>query len=355
MADGHPHRGRSAAVVALLLIGALLTPVALLAHWARDTITSTDGYVAAVDDLASDPAVREALIDHLTTVTLEQIDADALVASALAALSSSGEGDSRLDALGVPLRFAMESLVREVITRIVDSDAFATVWIQANRGAHATLVTLLTHDGGGKLSLAADGQVSLNLGPVVDLARTELVARGVPLAGSIPQVDASLPLFSSQELVKARAYYAVLDAVAGWLPWVVALALLAAVALARARAVVLAWEAGIIVVLTAVASLAVIMVRASYIGSLSGSRLRTELTVSVANILGDSVLGALRVGYPVAVVLAAAAVGAGLWGRRRAQAEKAGAGTTGAGTTGAGTTGAGTTGAAAPGPVATGS
>ncbi|SDB96998.1 hypothetical protein SAMN05216410_1193 [Sanguibacter gelidistatuariae] len=320
MADGHHHRGRSAAVVALLLIGALLTPVALLAHWARDTITSTDGYVAAVDDLAADPAVRSALVDHLTTVTLEQIDADALVSSALAALGGSGDGDSRVDALGVPLRFAMESLVRDIITRVVDSDAFRTVWIQANRSAHTTVVALLTHDGGGKLSLSADGQVTLNLGPVVDLARAELVARGVTLAASIPQVDASVPLFSSQELVKARAYYAVLDAVAGWLPWAVALLLLAAVALARSRAVVLAWEAGIIVVLTALASLAVVVVRASYIGSLTGSRLRTELTVSVANILGDSVLGALRVGYTVGVVLVVGAVGAWLVSRRRKRA-----------------------------------
>lgn len=319
MAHGPHQRGRSAAVIVLLLIGSLLTPVALLAHWARDTITSTDGYVAAVDDLAADPAVREALIAQLTTATLEQIDADALVASALAALGGSGEGDSRVDALGVPLRFAMESLVRDVITRVVDSDAFATVWSQANRGAHTTVVALLTHDGGGTLSLTSDGQVSLNLGPVVDLARAELVARGITLASSIPQVDASVPLFSSQELVKARAYYAALDAVADWLPWVVALMLISAVVLARARATVLAWEAGIIVALTALASLAVVVVRASYVGSLSGSRLRTELTVSVANILGESVLGALRVGYAVGAVLVLAAVAVWLVNRRRSR------------------------------------
>ena len=309
-------------MVALLLIGALLTPVALLAHWARDTITSTDGYVAAVADLPADPAVREALIDRLTTATLEQIDADALLASALAALGGAGEGDSPLDdlgSLGVPLRSAMESLVRDVVTRVVDSDAFAAVWTQANRVAHTAIVDLLTHDGGDALSLTADGQVSLNLGPVVDLARAELVARGIPLADSLPQVDASVPLVSSHELATARTYYSALDAVASWLPWIVALLLVSAVALARSRAAALAWEAGSILVLTALVSLAVVAVRGLYVDSLTGSRLRTEVTIAVVNIVGESALGALRVGYAIGAVLVLGAAVAWLVGRRRAR------------------------------------
>ena len=287
----------------LLLVGALLTPVALAAHWARETITSTDGYVAAVDELAADPAVREALVDHLTTVTLEQVDADAL---------------------GVTLRLALEPLVRDLLTRVMDSDAFAAAWNQANRNVHATVVALLTEDDAGALNLTADGQVSLNLGPVLDLARAELVARGITVADSIPQVDVSVPVVSSQQLVQARASYTVLDTVAGWLPWVVALVVGAAVALARSRAAVLAWEAGSIVVLTALVSLAVVVARSSVIESLTGSRLRTEVTSSVVTILADSALAALRVGYAVGAVLAVAAVGVWVVGRFRPAASTSG-------------------------------
>ena len=291
----------------LLLVGAVLTPVAVLAHWARDTVTSTDGYVATAGEVAADPAVREALITHLTAATLERIDVDALVASALAAVGSSGE-DSQGEALAVPLRVAIESLVRDVITQVVGSDAFAAVWSQANRDAHAAAVALLADDGGGTLSLTDDGQVSLDLGPVVDLARADLVARGITLASAIPPIDASVPLFSSQDLVQARGYYAALDAAADWMPWVAALLLISAVALARSRAAVLAWEGGVVVVVTALVSLAVVVVRGAWIETLTGSPLRTEVTVSVATILGESALGALRAGYLIGVVLVAGAV-----------------------------------------------
>lgn len=299
----------------LLVLGALLTPVAVLAHWARETITSTDGYVAAIEDLSADPEVRAALVDHLTTETLDQIDANALVSSTLAALGVTVEGDARIDALDDRLRAQLESLAREVITQVVDSDAFATVWTQANRAAHTTVVALLRGDDGA-LNLTPDGQVSLDLSPLVELARAELVARGISAAQSIPQVDVSIPLFSSQELVAARDYYSVLDAAASWLPWVAALLLVSATALARRRGTALAWAGGIIVAATGLTSLAVVVLRSSYLNSLTGSQLRTELTVSVANTLEESVLGALRLGYAVGAVLLLA--GAVMWlvGRR---------------------------------------
>lgn len=310
-------------MVALLLVGALLTPLALTALWARDTITSTDGYVAVADTLAADDDVREALVDHLTTATLDQVDADALLGSALEALGGSGEGDSPLDAAGAPLRLAMESLVREVLTRVVDSDAFATAWSQANRRAHTTALALLADGDAGALSLSDDGQVTLDLAPVVELARAELAARGITLADSLPQIDASIPLVSSQDLVIARSAYATLDTVADWLPWVAALMLVAAVALARRRATALAWEAGLVVAATALVSLAVVVGRSRYVDSLSGSRLRTEVTVALADTLGESALAALRTGYVLGAGLAVAAVVvwlvARLAGRRRTQ------------------------------------
>lgn len=286
-------------MVALLLVGSLLTPLALTALWARETISSTDGYVAVADTLAADDDVREALVDHLTTATLDQVDA------------------------GAPLRLAMESLVREVLTRVVDSDAFATAWSEANRRAHTTALALLTDGDAGALSLSDDGQVTLDLAPVVELARAELLARGITLADSLPQIDASVPLVSSEDLVTARSAYATLDTVADWLPWVAALMLVAAVALARRRAAALAWAAGLVVAATALVSLAVVVGRSWYVESLSGSRLRTEVTVALADTLGESALAALRTGYVLGAGLAVAAVVvwlvARLTGRRRTQ------------------------------------
>ena len=299
----------------LLVLGALLTPVAVLAHWARETITSTDGYVAAVEDLSADPEVRAALVDYLTTETLDQIDANSLVSSALAALGVTVGGDERISALDERLRTQLESLAREIITQVIDSDAFVTVWTQANRAAHTTVVALLRGDDGA-VTLAPDGQVSLDLSPLVDLARTELVARGISAAESIPQVDVSIPLVSSTELVAARDYYSVLDAAASWLPWVAALLLASAVALATRRGAALAWAGGIIVAATGLVSLAATILRSSSLDSLTGSPLRTELATSVAHTLEESALGALRLGYAVGVALLLAGAVVWLVGRR---------------------------------------
>lgn len=327
MAHRHHHRGRGAVVVVLLLVGALLTPTAVLARWAHETVTSTDGYVAVVDDLAADPQVRAALVDHLTAVTLEQIGAEALVATAVAALEeargSGGSSDpARTAALGAPLQAAMEALVREVLTSVLSSDAFARVWSQANRTAHTAALAVLSGDGRA-VSLSDAGEITLDLAPVVDLARAELVARGVSMASSIPDVDATVPLATSQELVTARSAFSALEALAAWLPWVAALALLGAVALARRRARVLAWGAGLVLVLTVSLGLAVVLARSAFLASLTGPELRTEVTTSVAAVLGDSVLEALRAGVVVAGVLALGAVLAWTWARRAGQAGQA--------------------------------
>ena len=59
--------GRSTAAVVLILIGALLAPVAVVGSWARGLMVDTDRYVDTVAPIASDPLVQSAVSNRVTT------------------------------------------------------------------------------------------------------------------------------------------------------------------------------------------------------------------------------------------------------------------------------------------------
>lgn len=309
---------RGTAVVVLVLLGSLLLPVALLAGWARSTITETEGYVSAVTDLAHDERVQAALIDELTSAVLTQIDVDSLVDSAVSALRRSDDPEAgRLQILGPAMRYGIESLANSIVTRIVRSDQFTRIWIQANTSAHQGLNVVLRGTGSTAIDLAADGQVSLNLRPILDLVRTELAARDIPMPPALVPVDAQIPLFSSPELVKVRAYYALLDRAATWLPWLVLALLVSAVGLARARAGALAWIGSLTLATTGAVTLGIHVLHSSYLSGLTGSALRNEVTVRVAALLADSMTTAVRVGFVVGLATLVAAVIVAQWHRIR--------------------------------------
>jgi hypothetical protein len=223
---GGPARQRWRPMVAALLIvlGCVLAPLVGVAVWARNQVTNTDRYVATVAPLAHDPAIQDAIADQITAQVFTYIDVQGLTTQAVDALAGRGglspQLASQLQALAVPIANGVESFTRTQVARIVQSQAFADAWIQANRLAHAELVKALTGEGGGAVTVEND-TVSINLAAFIQTVKQQLVAAGFTLAERIPQVNASFVLFQSSDITRARSAFNLLNTLGNWLPVVV--------------------------------------------------------------------------------------------------------------------------------------
>jgi hypothetical protein len=230
-AGGARRRWRTVVAVVLVVLGCVLAPLAGVAVWARNQVTNTERYVATVAPLAQDPAIQQAVTDQVTAQVFSYLDVQALTAQAVDALAARVEGRGlppqaavALRGLAGPVATGVQGFVRGQVERVVESQAFADAWVQANRAAHAALVKALTGEGGGAVTVA-DDTVTLNLAPFIATVKQRLVAQGFTLAERIPQVDRSLVLFQSEQVTRARRAFSLLNTLGVWLP-VVALVLL---------------------------------------------------------------------------------------------------------------------------------
>ncbi|WIY77525.1 hypothetical protein [Streptomyces anulatus] len=144
----------SAALSAVLLVLlAVLVPLSALSAWVDLEIDDTDRYVAAVSPLASDPAVQTTVADLVTEEAMRQID------------------------LG-PLQDTVREFLHETVRSFTTTEAFRNAWDTANRAAHKAVAAALDGDSG--------EAVTIDLAPVIDQVKQDLVRDGVPFADQIP-------------------------------------------------------------------------------------------------------------------------------------------------------------------------
>ncbi len=300
---GGSQRRRWRAIVATLLIvvGCLLAPLSVVAVWARNQATNTDRYVETVAPLIHDPAIQDAISARIVAEVFTYVDVSGLTNQALDALASRGLSPQLADqlrALAGPIENGVESFTRSQVDKIVQSDAFAAAWVQANRVAHAELVKALTGEGDGAVTVSND-TVSVNLAALIQVVKQQLVAAGFSLAARIPDVNASFVLFQSADIVKAKHAFRLLDTLGLWLP-VIALVLLGAgvyVAADHRRALVVA-GVGVAVAMVALA-LGLALFRAAYLEGMPA----TVLPHDAAAVLYDTIVRFLRLGLRAVLVL----------------------------------------------------
>jgi hypothetical protein len=231
-------RQRWRAIVATLLIvlGCALAPLAGVAVWARNQVTNTDRYVATVAPLAHDPAIQQAVTDRITAQVFTYIDIQGLTTQAVDALASRGglspQVADQLQALAGPIANGVESFTRSQIAKIVQSQAFADAWIQANRLAHDELVKALTGEGGGAVTVEND-TVSVDLAAFIQTVKQQLTAAGFSLAARIPEVNASFTLFQSADITRVRSGFNLLNTLGVWLPVLVLILIVLGVYVAK--------------------------------------------------------------------------------------------------------------------------
>lgn len=306
-----PDRLRSAAAALLVVGGLLLAPVAVVAAWAERELTDTERFVETVGPLASDPVIRSAVVNRLTALVMERAEVENLVHDAVTAIGSQEGIPPRialaLGAMEEPLTSGVESFVRRAAAQVVESDAFETAWVEANRVAHEQMVAVMQGREGNALQLGDEGQLTIQLAGVIEVLKERLVAGGFDVAANIPEVDASFTLVQTTQLVKVQNAYNTVRIVGTWLPWI-SLGLLAAGVLTarnRSRTLVVA-GLGLAISMLAL-GLVLSFGRTVYLGELTGKIARLDAAEVVFDQIVLSIRTVLRTVAVAGLVVAAAA------------------------------------------------
>ncbi|OAH14888.1 hypothetical protein STSP_17250 [Streptomyces jeddahensis] len=217
----------------LIIVACALVAPGALSAWARYEIGDTDAYVAAMAPLASDADVHAAVADAVADAVVREIDT-----------SEFGSSDT------------VENFVHEAVQSFAGTSAFPAAWNAANRAAHGAVMQAL-HDSGGHDSGAHGtgddsrtgiraggvvGGVTIDIAPITEQVKHQLMADDVPYADRIPVRHTEVTVMdstSSGTLPQLRKGFRMLQITGFWLP-VAALALAAAgigLAVRRRRAI----------------------------------------------------------------------------------------------------------------------
>lgn len=287
----------------LVIIIAVLSPLAVVARWTHDEISDTDRYIQTIGPLADDPAVQNAITNRITDEILSRLQIQAVTDDAVQALAARGlppAAAASLQALGTPLSNAIEGFIRDQVAKLVASDAFQTAWEEANREAHASMVAVLTGKDTGAIQVS-DDTVSVNLATVIEAVKQQLSARGFTLVDKLPTINAQYTLFQSADITKAQNGFRLLSALNTWLPIMLLVLLAVALAIARNRRRTL-----IAAMLAIAASMLVLGV------ALNGSRmvylgaLPSDVDQAAAGAIYDQLASFLRVGLRAILVVSLA-------------------------------------------------
>lgn len=222
-------RGRGFAAWTILVVAALLLPVAFTAFWAQRTLVDTERYIATVAPLAKDPTIQQAVGDKVSSVLIEQIDAGNRLQNVL---------PPQLAPLAPLVAGGVNNFVEQQVDQILKSPKFADVWEGINRRLQASLIKALSGNPDGAVTIEGD-QVILDTGDLIEIVKQRLVDRGLSWAANIPVpplVDRQVVILTSPQLETARKAYAIGQPVAQWLIWAVILLFVVAVVISTRRA-----------------------------------------------------------------------------------------------------------------------
>ena len=199
---------RTGFATVLVLLGCLLAGPAVAAYVLVDEVTDQASYLEAVTPLADEPTVRAAVADRLSAAVDEKVPE------------------------------AARPLVDTSVNNFVQSDEFATAWVELNKEAHPQVLALLRDDGGG--SLAVDGDaIVLDLAVLGARVKARMVADGVPLADQLPAIDAKVQVVSGPAVRQAVPAFDLLEKLSIGLPVAAIILIALGLALSGRRGVTL--------------------------------------------------------------------------------------------------------------------
>lgn len=296
-------RSRGILSISLVVLGALLLPLAALTVWTRNQVLDTDRYLQTVAPLSNDPAVVDALSNRISTALENQLDIKAVVEEKL---------PDNLKVLATPIASGADSLIGTVTSKALNSKQFDTIWLTANKDGHEALVALLTGKQG-KVLDTENGKVVLSLKPIVEQILAGIDEKfGLDISSKVPadKIDIKFTLIDSPQLASLQSLIKWLNA----LTWVMVLLALgcfigAIFAAPKRRKGVLRVGIGVVISMT-ITLLALSFARSAYIANLPHG-VNTAAATSVFDTLTRFVVQAFRVLFAIGAVMLVAAWVAG--------------------------------------------
>lgn len=232
---------RSIAAGLCLVLATIMLPAGGLAFWGQRTLTDTERFVETVAPLATDQAIINAVADTVTTALTNNVNLEAEVKGFLPPIAAPLAG---------PISSAIPTFVKQVTLRILNSPKFEEFWTKAAGSLQAAVIKALEGDSTGPVS-TSNGQVVLDTGEVIDQVKSVLAAKGLTAIAdrpTPPAADREIVLLNSEQLAQAQSVYKLTKPAATWLIVLVLLLFIAAIALARRRARMVAYVgAGILI------------------------------------------------------------------------------------------------------------
>ena len=143
----------------LIVLGALIAPVAVTTAWVKAVMLDTDRFVATFAPLAADPAIQEVVSRQTSEAVLERLDPEQLTADVFDGLSQLDlppRSRVALQRLEGATAAALSSLVTRVVDDIVRSEEFPKLFEQTLRVSHEQLIAALEGDPEALLRFGAD-------------------------------------------------------------------------------------------------------------------------------------------------------------------------------------------------------
>lgn len=184
---GHPR-----IALALVVIGSLITFIAIFSIWANRQALNTDNWVNTSGRLLASKKVDEGLSNYLAQQIDENVDVKGELEAAL---------PERLKPLAAAAAGGIEQLTPQIAERALQSPKVQALWADANRAAHKRLLEVL--DGGGSTVSTENGEVTLDLSSLVKEIGSELGVGG-GLAEKLPEGVGKLTILKSDQLSAAQ-------------------------------------------------------------------------------------------------------------------------------------------------------
>ncbi len=296
---------RTPVSIVLIVLGCILSAVSVIGVWAGNEVSNTGRWVATVEPLIHDPAVQNVLTDKITDQISSRINITGTINQAATQLNSRGlpKISSLLTTFGPQIASSVTGFIHSTVHSVISSQAMANAWVQVNTVAHQALVKVLSGQGGGAIS-TSNGQIVLNLGPLIVVAKQDLVAKGFKLANNIPPVSPTVALFQATDLGKAQAYYRLVKAQRLALPILSLLFLGAGVYVARGRRRALVGVGLGLVASMLVLAVGLLIARSIYLSSVPSSVLPSDAAAAVWDAFVHFLKEGLRVVLAVGLVIA---------------------------------------------------